>query len=207
MGEDDATWVPYRNRPEWADVTPIPQVALDLWVCMTYGRTNYISLLTHFCRCDVQEESPNPVVKIDYADDFVDVMDYFRGIVAVGERSERALGITQEVIARNGASCTGWHWRWSCIQGLAGNLLEELVSMGCICTNTNPSTIMPKCLNNPNDRPYAMYIAECGHSAKPAIAEVGQSVTRHVRVPSVIYLILCVRVTAGLLRPACNPIC
>ena len=29
-----------------------------------------------------------------------DVMDYFRGIVAVGERSERALGITQEVRAQ-----------------------------------------------------------------------------------------------------------
>jgi len=97
MGEDDAARVFYRDRPEWADVTPIPQ-----------------------------DESPNPIVKIDYTEEFVDVMDYFRGIVALGERSQRMLDITSEVIARNGASCTGWYWRWKCIQGLAGNLLEEL---------------------------------------------------------------------------------
>mmetsp|Transcript_44980 Transcript_44980/g.75047 ORF Transcript_44980/g.75047 Transcript_44980/m.75047 type:complete len:324 (-) Transcript_44980:71-1042(-) len=97
MSAEEAAWVPYRERPDWADVTPIPQ-----------------------------EEGPNPVVAIGYSDEFVDVMDYFRGIVASGEKSQRAIDITHEVIARNGASCTGWHWRWLCLQSTDANLLKEL---------------------------------------------------------------------------------
>jgi protein farnesyltransferase/geranylgeranyltransferase type-1 subunit alpha len=75
--EEGEDWVPLRARPAWADVVPIPQ-----------------------------DDGPRPVVPIAYTDQFREVMDYFRAILAKDERSSRALELTAEVIALNSANYT-----------------------------------------------------------------------------------------------------
>ena len=69
--------VPLRERPEWSDVTPVPQ-----------------------------DDGPNPVVPIDYKPEFVETMDYFRAIYVADERSSRALNLTAEAISFNPGNYT-----------------------------------------------------------------------------------------------------
>lgn len=69
--------VPIRQRPEWADVVPVPQ-----------------------------EDGPDPVVEIAYRDEFREAMDYFRAMYISDERSQRALDLTSEVIEMNPGNYT-----------------------------------------------------------------------------------------------------
>ncbi|CAO3642131.1 unnamed protein product [Cunninghamella echinulata] len=48
--------VPYNERANWKDVTPIPQ-----------------------------DDGPNPLVPIAYSSDYIDAMDYFRAISKTNE--------------------------------------------------------------------------------------------------------------------------
>ena len=95
--DDDDAYVPYAERPEWADVVPI-----------------------------VQPESANPVVLIDYAREYVDAMNTWRAVYASNERSERVLDLTREIIRMNGGAYTVWHHRWELVRSLGVDLAEEM---------------------------------------------------------------------------------
>merc|ERR1719401_958083 len=74
--------LPYSERPEWKDVTPIKQ-----------------------------NDGPLPLVSIRYPPGFEEVHDYFRAVQFANEYTERALALTADVIEHNSANYTAWYYR------------------------------------------------------------------------------------------------
>jgi protein farnesyltransferase/geranylgeranyltransferase type-1 subunit alpha len=56
-------------------------------------------------------------------------MDYFRAIAALGEKSDRALELTETIIRLNPAHYTVWQYRIAILLELGKDLEEELELM------------------------------------------------------------------------------
>ncbi|KAL5480809.1 RAM2 [Sanghuangporus weigelae] len=91
----------YRDRPEWADITPVPQ----------------------------HEPGANPIAPIFYTEAYKDATDYFRGVVKAGEMSERVLTLTESVIRMNPAHYSAWQYRYRTLVAINAPLDEELELM------------------------------------------------------------------------------
>lgn len=91
-------FVPHAARAEWADVSPI-----------------------------AQDDGAAPPAAINYSPAYADTMAYFRAVWSAGERSPRALALTEEVIGLNAAHYTAWQFRRECIGALKSDLAAELL--------------------------------------------------------------------------------
>ncbi|KAJ1463072.1 hypothetical protein M885DRAFT_504603 [Pelagophyceae sp. CCMP2097] len=72
--------------------------------------------------CDVvpvpQDDGPNAVVPILYADEYRELMGYFRACLVSGEHSPRVLALTAAIVEHNAAHYTVWHVRRCCLFAL-----------------------------------------------------------------------------------------
>ena len=91
-------YIPFSERPKWQDITPIDQY----------------------------EGGPAPIAPIPYPKEYIEVLGYFRAILAKEEISVRALELTEEVIARSSGNYTAWHYRRKLIDKLGYPLKLEM---------------------------------------------------------------------------------
>ncbi|EJC98263.1 farnesyltransferase [Fomitiporia mediterranea MF3/22] len=91
----------YRDRQEWADITPISQ----------------------------HEPDENPIAPIFYSETYKDATDYFRGVVRAQEMSERVLTLTESIIRMNPAHYSAWQYRYGTLIAINAPLDDELELM------------------------------------------------------------------------------
>lgn len=72
-----------------------------------------------------QDDGPNPLVVIKYDYEFRGLMDIFRGVLNIGEKSERVLKLTESILAVNAANYTVWQYRRDCLRELNSDLELE----------------------------------------------------------------------------------
>ena len=65
------------------------------------------------------------VTAIQYTAPQAEALSYFRAILASGERSERVLELTGDMIKYNQADYTAWQVRWQCVVALSSTAVEE----------------------------------------------------------------------------------
>ncbi|KAI9017701.1 hypothetical protein BC832DRAFT_572734 [Gaertneriomyces semiglobifer] len=87
----------FSKRPDWADVTPIPQ-----------------------------DDGPNPLVPIAYAPEYSDAMNYFRAVLSSKERSDRVLKLTEYLVRKNPGHYTVWQYRLETLMELTNDFTAEL---------------------------------------------------------------------------------
>ncbi|KAE8320358.1 hypothetical protein BDV41DRAFT_10600 [Aspergillus transmontanensis] len=90
----------YASDPTWASVEPIP---LN----------------------DGSETGTLPLATIAYSDEYLEATSYLRAVMAANEMSDRALKLTDDVIAMNPAHYTVWHYRVKNLFALKKDLTEE----------------------------------------------------------------------------------
>jgi len=90
----------YCERPDWGDLTPLEQY-----------------------------ENLTPIAPILYSEEYKDATNYFRGIVKVGEKSERVLELTEVIIRLNPAHYSAWQYRYETLISLSAPLTPELALM------------------------------------------------------------------------------
>lgn len=77
----------YSQSPEWADITPIP---------LNDGTSS------------PDGDGATPLAIIAYQPAYLEATSYLRAVMAANELSERALGLTEDVISMNPAHYTVW---------------------------------------------------------------------------------------------------
>ncbi|TPX56111.1 hypothetical protein PhCBS80983_g04786 [Powellomyces hirtus] len=97
MSSDDDDDLLFSDRPEWADVTPVPQ-----------------------------DDGPNPLVPIAYAPNYADAMSYFRAVLATTDRSKRVLDLTEFIVRLNPGHYSVWKYRQDTVFALSADLTSEL---------------------------------------------------------------------------------
>lgn len=85
------TYTPFSSRPDWSDVIPIEQY----------------------------EGAAPPLAPILYGADYKDATAYLRAIVALSERSPRALELTEAVVRMNPSHYTAWQYRYETLVALS----------------------------------------------------------------------------------------
>ncbi|KAH9996714.1 protein prenylyltransferase [Russula compacta] len=98
------------ERPEWSDMVPVPQY-----------------------------ENIQPLAPIFYSPEYKDATDYFRGIVRRGEKSSRALELTETIIRLNPAHYSAWQYRYETLISISAPLEHELVLTNTL-TKASPKT-------------------------------------------------------------------
>ena len=73
----------YADSKEWEDVIPIPQ----------------------------DDGGPNALAAIAYTEEYSEAMSYLRAAMAVDEKSDRSLALTEDIIRLNPAHYTVWYFR------------------------------------------------------------------------------------------------
>ncbi|RMD40456.1 hypothetical protein DV735_g4662, partial [Chaetothyriales sp. CBS 134920] len=122
----------YGTSPDWSDVTPIP-------------------LLDHGPP-DQTTDPGKALATIAYSPRYLEAMSYVRALLATGERSERALALSEDVIDMSPSHYTIWAWRMECLRHLwgvgvgvdnnnqEGSVVELEGDDGDPPTSTNPAT-------------------------------------------------------------------
>ncbi|GAA6024317.1 hypothetical protein JCM11491_005984 [Sporobolomyces phaffii] len=97
MSDDSEPYVFWHDRPGWEDVPPIPQ-----------------------------DDAPNCLVPIAYHEQYRDAMDTFRSLVQKGEKSQRTLEVTKDIIHMNPGHYSVWKYRADTLLELKTELVQEL---------------------------------------------------------------------------------
>lgn len=98
--------IPYSSRPEWSDIQAIQQ-----------------------------DTETNEIVRIAYTEVFKEVYDYFRAILKLNEKSERAFELTKDAALLNPANYTVWYYRRILIKELNKDLKDELEFITSVINN------------------------------------------------------------------------
>ncbi|RMZ78182.1 hypothetical protein DV738_g3965, partial [Chaetothyriales sp. CBS 135597] len=88
----------YSTSPDWSDVTPIP--------LLDQGPP------------DQATDPGKALATIAYSPRYLEAMSYVRALIASGERSERVLALSEDVIGMSPSHYTIWAWRMDCLRYL-----------------------------------------------------------------------------------------
>ena len=73
--------------------------------------TEFSLNLFHDITPTIQNDGLNPLCAIDYPEEYSNIMNIFRSIVNINEKSERVLLLTEELLSMNAANYTVWQYR------------------------------------------------------------------------------------------------
>ena len=80
-----------------------------------------------FCKFKLNKDSEtNDIVRIAYTETFKEVYDYFRAVLKLNEKSDRAFELTKDAALLNPANYTVWYYRRILIRDLKKDLRDEL---------------------------------------------------------------------------------
>ena len=123
-------WALYSRRPEWSDITPLPQDDGENPVVMIQysERCKYLTF-------PLWTWITLPILPFRFTVN--DVFGYLRAIISRQEKSQRALELTKDAAKLNAANYTVWQYRRDILKALNADLYEELSYIGRVIAD-NP---------------------------------------------------------------------